>query len=281
MDWIIKKASSFSTEEQTALGITGIPQDWPVESYPYSGTVPSGYEQITEENLAILRGNNQAAYDAWVQSKRPLPAPATPLEICLDTAKDQYQKYYITNSMTDPDFYFSPHSLDFYTAKHKSLYNRLHDGAGIDDGTDKQDAVLMFYDASGAELVQGETESDVDFQTRLTGNCIKTIMRWEKDESYDVAGAQLYIEAKPQARAYLWVVAAPLIPYNQGGSKPFMGRGMNLAMMPASTYHYFDAKTSKTITYDPVYHSGMIDCVVKHAVGEQIGLQMIYILYEE
>jgi hypothetical protein len=72
MDMIIKKASSFSDVEKESLGITGIPADWPVESFPYADTVPEGFEQISEENLLILKSNNQASYDAWVNSFRPL-----------------------------------------------------------------------------------------------------------------------------------------------------------------------------------------------------------------
>jgi len=78
MDYVIKRASSLTEEEQSLRGITGIPQDWPVEKYPYVDSVPDGYEQISEENLQILIDNNQASYDAWLASKmlaRPAPSP--------------------------------------------------------------------------------------------------------------------------------------------------------------------------------------------------------------
>ena len=60
-----------------------------------------------------------------------------------------------------------------------------------------------------------------------------------------------------------------------------MGRGLNLQMMQEKVTHYFDAKSSKTIDYETVYHSGKISAFVKHAVGEQIGIQLIFIAYEE
>lgn len=276
MDYIIKKASSLTTEEKEALGITGIPNDWPIEKYPYSGgSVPDGYEVISESALDELIFNNQAAYDAWLQAKRPIipPIPENPV--------DSEHKPYINLSMTKIDWYFSPHSLDFYTSKYGSLYNRRHDGNGIDDGTDMADAVLQFYDINGTELIKAENESAEDFQIRLTANCVKTIMAWEKVESFDVIGAYLYIKNNPIGRAYMWVVAAPDIPYEYGGSKAFMGRGMNLQMMQEKINHYFDAKTSKTVNYDNVYHSGKVSTIIKHAVGEQIGIQLIYIVYEE
>lgn len=198
------------------------------------------------------------------------------------TPRDEQGKPYFTQSMTNTAWYYSPHSLDFYTAKYKSLYNRNHSGAEIDDGTDAGDAWLKFYDADGAEIVHGGyEESDEEYQARLAAGCVKTIMSWEKTESFDVVGAQLYIANTPADRAYLWVIAAPDIPYEYGGSKPFMGRGMNLQMMQEKSVHQFDAKTSKTVHYDPIYHSGKVDCVVKHAVGAQIGIQLIFVLYEE
>jgi hypothetical protein len=83
MDLIVKKASALTTEEKTALGLTGIPDNWPVESYPYVDTVPDGFEQMTDSDLGILIFNNQAAYDAWVVSKTPiinLPPPG-PLDV--------------------------------------------------------------------------------------------------------------------------------------------------------------------------------------------------------
>jgi catechol 2,3-dioxygenase-like lactoylglutathione lyase family enzyme len=275
MDWIIKKASTLTEDEKAVIGITGIPNDWPIESYPFGGTVPDGFEQISEENLAILKANNQAAYDAWVQSKRPI------INLPPENPQDAEGKPFVNLSMTKLDWYYSPHALDFYTAKYGSLYNRRHDGIGIDDGTDEGDAYLEFYDTAGQLIVKGETETAEDYQIRLTANCIKTVMVWEKIESFDVVGAYLYIANAPAARAYLWVVAAPDIPYQYGGSKPFMGRGMNLQMMREKTNHYFDAKTSKTVNFDPVYHSGKVNAIVKHAAGEQIGIQLIYILYEE
>ena len=69
MDFIIKKASALTEEEKGSKGLTDIPSDWPIESYPFSGSVPSGFEQISEEDLNTLKTSNQAAYDAWVASR--------------------------------------------------------------------------------------------------------------------------------------------------------------------------------------------------------------------
>jgi len=69
MDYIIKKASSFSSEELISLGIVGVPANWPILAEPYVDTVPETYELISEENLNILKANNKVAYDAWLAAK--------------------------------------------------------------------------------------------------------------------------------------------------------------------------------------------------------------------
>jgi hypothetical protein len=282
MNWIVKQASFLSEEEKTALGISGIPNAWPIETYPYtSGDVPNGFSVMSDVDLLLLKDNNQAAYDAWLASKTP-PAPeASPLLVHINaTDKESDDKPYFREAITHASWFFSPHAIDFYTAKVGSLYNRDHSGNGIDAGTDAGDAWLVFYDASGVEIVKGNEESNEDYQTRLTATCIKTIMFWEKKTSFDINSAHLYVRSAPLERAYLWVIAAPDVPVEYGGNKPFMGRGMNLQMMAPGHPHYFDGRTVSTINYDTTYHSGKLATVVKHSVGEQIGIQIIFGVYD-
>lgn len=72
MDLIVKRASALTPEERAAMGITGIPLDWPVETNHYEGTIPSGFELMSEVDLASLKANNQSAYDAWIATLRPI-----------------------------------------------------------------------------------------------------------------------------------------------------------------------------------------------------------------
>jgi hypothetical protein len=75
MDYIIKKASTLTIEEKTSMGIIGIPDNWVVESYPYMGIIPAGFEQISDVDLAILKENTKASYDAWLAPMRPIYVP--------------------------------------------------------------------------------------------------------------------------------------------------------------------------------------------------------------
>jgi len=89
------------------------------------------------------------------------------------------------------------------------------------------------------------------------------------------------IESAPIDRAYLWAIVAPDVPESYGGSKTFMGGGMNLKMIQPKEIGYTDGKSSKIIKYDPIYHSGKIRLIVKHSAGEKLGIQMIYEFYRE
>lgn len=189
--------------------------------------------------------------------------------------------------VTEPDWHYSPRSLDFYTSKLKSLYNRSHlcdpsnltTGGTIDGSLDLGDAWMHFFDGTNTELIQGQDELDADFQTRLTGNCTKTVIEFEPPWDYDVIGAKLQIRNPPADRAYFWFVAAPDIPTMYGGSVVFMGGGMNLHFFSEYETFYCDAKTVSRVQYDPTYHSGKIAIFAKHNVGVQIGIQMIYKFY--
>lgn len=230
---------------------------------------------------AALPSGEKEALDSLVAAHTGEPLPAIPNIVTLSSPHDAENKPIFVRSMTTSNWHYSSHAVDYYTARHGSLYNRDCDGFTVDSTSDSGDAGLRFYDANGAELTQNYEEDDEAFQARLTASCTKTCMWFEKVENYDIAGAHFYVESKPTGRAYLWVLAAPDIPKEYGGRVSFMGRGMNLQMMCPGEPHTFFAESCVRINYDPVYHSGRLGAEILHAVGEQIGVQIIYILYEE
>lgn len=209
------------------------------------------------------------------------PLPAEHQEVGLDIPKDTEGKPIFVRSMTTTTWHYSPHALDYYTSTYGSLYNRLEDGGTIADGTDCGDAVMRFFGANDEELLKDAYEGPEEFQARLTAGCTKTIIDFEKTTPYDIIGCQLYIESTPTEVAYMWVTVAPDLPREWGGSVPLMGRGMNLKMMGRPMYpHLFFAESVARVNYDPVYHSGKVRITVKHQVGQVIGIQNLFILYE-
>lgn len=140
MSLIIKKASSFSTEEKAQMGITGIPANWPIESYLYVDTIPSGFELITSEDLQTLKENNQAAYDAWVQALRPIinmPPPSPRIVSIVENvpfAKPDYRtkrnatSSWVTcpaNTTTTTDFQLT---AEFYVSGGQILVKNVKEG---------------------------------------------------------------------------------------------------------------------------------------------------------
>lgn len=190
----------------------------------------------------------------------------------VDSDGSAIQRYKTTKT----GWHYEPRSLDWSTSTHKSLYNRKHDGAGIDDGTDYGDAHLLFYDASGAALVQGELEADADFQVRLTANCIKSIMSWQPAYDMDIIGGIFQVKNIPVERAYLWTIIAPDIPEASGGNVPHASGGWNLQFFKENDTLIIDGRGSKTISYDPVYNSNKFHMIIKHGAGAKIDIQMIY-----
>ena len=234
---------------------------------------------------AELSEAEETALDAIVDAHVPtlLPDQATLVE--LDEPKDEDGRQLTRQVMTEPAWHYSPRSLDFYTSKYKSLYNRSHycgasgNDATIDASPDLGDAFVKFYNSSNTELTKGEIETDEEFQTRLTANCYKTVMEFEPSWDYDVLGAKLQFRNPPSDRAYFWFVAAPDVPAEYGGNVVFMGGGMNISFFPDKGYFECDGKSVSRVTYDGTYHSGKVALITKHNVGVQIGVQLILQFY--
>lgn len=230
---------------------------------------------------AELSAGDKTILDGVVAAHVPTPMPPEHSTVDLDIPKNTEGKPIFVRSMTETNWHYSPHALDYYTATYASLYNRTEDGGTIAEGTDCGDAVMRFFDAYDDELILDAYESPEEFQVRLTAGCTKTVIDLEKTITFDIIGCQLYIESTPAQTAYMWVTVAPDIPREYGGSVPLMGRGMNLKMMGRPMYpHLFFAESIARINYDPIYHSGKIRVTVKHAVGAVIGLQNLFIMYE-
>ncbi len=181
------------------------------------------------------------------------------------------------NKTTQTGWHYEPRSLDFFTATYDSLYNRKVNGIGIPDGDDYGDADLHFYDASGIELIRANYGSDALFQAALDSSCIKTVVNWQAVYDFDIIGGTLDILNPPTYpdRAYIWVVVAPDIPENLGGSVPYFAGGLPLHFFVNGKVIPFDGRGVKSFAYDPIYNSNKIAFTVKHEVGAKIGCNII------
>jgi len=176
--------------------------------------------------------------------------------------------------------HYEPRSLDFVTSKLNSLYNRKHDNAGIYEGTDYGDAEALFWDSSNAQLVQGESESDVDFQTRLTSYCVKSEIYFTPDFSYAIKSGTIMVRETPDHDCYFWCMVAPHIAAEYGGQVPFLSGGYNLSFFAPMSFMKMDGETTFLIVKDDTYLSHRLGVCIKHNAGYELGLQMIYELYK-
>lgn len=201
--------------------------------------------------------------DDWVSNyKAAANEPAIP--------KDQDGSIIVKTKTTRVGWHYEPRSIDWYTSTAGSLYNRKHNGNTIDTGTDYGDAVIRFYNAAGTDITAQE-------QSVLDTDCVKTVVDWQPTFEMDIIGCTVSCVSAPVApqRAYAWVIVAPDIPEQFGGSVPFMAGGWNLRFLRQDSTTFIDGRGVKTFQYDPVNNSNKIRVIVKHDAGLKIGLQFV------
>lgn len=71
MNLLVKQASSYTSDELSLMGVSGIPSDWPLESCEDMGQdIPDGFTQMSDSDMISLKVTNQTAYNAWLESKQ-------------------------------------------------------------------------------------------------------------------------------------------------------------------------------------------------------------------
>lgn len=181
--------------------------------------------------------------------------------------RDSDQATMSRQKTTKTGWHYDLRSLDFYTSLSGSLYNKNYDGSDLGDAT------IKFYNSSNTELVQGGGETDVAFQARLTSGCTQTVVDWQASYDMDILGGMLQIKGAATDHAYIWVIIAPDIAVEYGGSVPYFSGGLNLSYFYTGQARLFDGRGVKTFLYDPVYNSNKIRFHVKHQTGNQFGVQ--------
>lgn len=110
--------------------------------------------------------------------------------------------------------------------------------------------------------------------------CVKTVIDFEPTFNYEIIGGSLRVNSNPGSDIRMWIVAAPDIPAYLGGSKEFTS-GINLKFLSADNSWEVDGRVTKSVTYDPVYHSGKIRMIIKHPAGTQVNLMFVAQLYRQ
>lgn len=109
-------------------------------------------------------------------------------------------------------------------------------------------------------------------------SCVKTVIDFEPTFDFEIIGGDLRINSNPTQDVRLWIVGAPDIPENLGGSKEFAS-GINLKFMAPDSSFTVDGRVTKSLTYNPVTHQGKMRIILKHSPGIQVNMQFVVHLY--
>lgn len=110
--------------------------------------------------------------------------------------------------------------------------------------------------------------------------CTKTVIDFEPPFDYEIIGGSVRTNGNIGSDVRLWIVGAPDIPANLGGSKEFAS-GINLKFLAPDSSFEVDGRVTKFMKYNATYHSGKIRLVLKHPAGAQINIQLVIQVYRE
>lgn len=108
--------------------------------------------------------------------------------------------------------------------------------------------------------------------------CVKTVMDFEPSFDYEMIGGALRVNSNPSQDVRLWVIGAPDIAAEYGGSKEFAS-GINLKFMATDDVLEIDGRVTKYISYNSSTHEGKLRVLIKHPAGTQVNLQIIIHTY--
>lgn len=171
------------------------------------------------------------------------------------------------------DMVFRPRVFDFTLGKYGSLHNQ--DSGGNDLG----DATLHFFDSSFTELTKGETETDLEFQTRLDSSCVHTWLYFTPTTKIGIIAGSVRRLSEIDKTAYIWFEVAPHIPKAYGGSVPFIEGGIPIDMLPELEQLRMDGKACVILDVDPVNATNRIGIKCSHTAGDTTRLMPCLEIY--
>ncbi len=237
------------------------------EEYQIPDSVRTGWANdsnvigaITSDDIQI--GNGSEYYTDHNQQINYLKGLVSP--------KDTDGSDIIQPKTTKLGWHYQPEAMSWTTSKLGSVYAK--DWQGNDLG----DTALKFYNSSDVELTQGAEESDEDFQTRLTANCVMTCLDWQAAYDQDIIGAILQVKSAPAQSAYAWALIAPDLDPQYGGQVPYLQGGWDISYFADKQTVHLDGRGAKRLSYDSEYNTNKIRLIVRHGAGAQIPLQVVW-----
>lgn len=110
--------------------------------------------------------------------------------------------------------------------------------------------------------------------------CVKTVIDFEPTFDYEIIGGALRINSNPSQDIRLWIIGAPDIPAQYGGSKEFAS-GINLKFMAPDSTFEIDGRVTKYLTYNAITHQGKMRLILKHPAGIEVNMQVVIHIYRQ
>lgn len=157
----------------------------------------------------------------------------------------------------------------------------------IEVTTSTIDGSLFIQDVAGSPIpwinckIYDGNNAEITTPGLLNANlnqCVKTVIDFEPTFDFEIIGGSLRINSNPSQDVRLWIVGAPDIPVNLGGSKEFAS-GINLKFLGADSPLEIDGRVTKFLQYNPSTHQGKMRIVLKHPAGTQVNMQLTIQLY--
>lgn len=126
------------------------------------------------------------------------------------------------------------------------------------NGNDFEYFSYSIYDAEGDEITAVENQ----------GNAVKTVIDFEPPFDYYLKNAKVYQYATLESDLRVWLVFAPDIPAEYGGSYE-VGSNINLKYIISGSNIDFVTDKETRLNYDSENHSSKIRGVFTHAAGLQ------------
>lgn len=236
-----------------------------------ASSIVTALDYITSTSTAVdvwfkaaLSGPDETALIAIVNAhvNTPLPLPEEPT--------DSDGSRIFRPKVTKTGWHYEPRFINYQVGVYDSLNNKSLGGVDIGDAT------LKFYNQAGTEMVKGGEESDAQFQARLDTDCVKTIMDWWPQYTWDAIGCIFKIMNVQATEDLLWVIAAPDFPANLGGSVYLCNGGVPLNFFQEKETIYLNGRGSKVMEFIPGVPTNKLRAIVEHAAGSKQKLLFAY-----
>lgn len=149
---------------------------------------------------------------------------------------------------------YHAHFFEIESSKAASLHDKKV------DGTDWSWCTLKFYNSANEELTE---------QSILDTDCVKTVVDCEPLVDFELIGGDIRALSSPNSNIRLYVIGAPDISSENGGSK-YMISGVNLKFIGDKQALHTDGRVSKRIPYNAEDHRGKLRFIFKHDAGVKV-----------